>query len=107
MGTMACYQETCPHCGRVPPSRQKEIKKYQENLAFLQNEVKYISYNLKYQVNVDIVIHNTCHNQIAVFLLKHKSATNWQQENGHSKYSTFGSKDDTRGVVNKSFMLND
>ena len=42
MGTMACYQETCPHCGKVPPSRQKEINKYHENLAFLENEVKYL-----------------------------------------------------------------
>ena len=22
MGEMACYQEFCPHCGRVPPSRR-------------------------------------------------------------------------------------
>ena len=22
MGEMACYQEFCPHCGRVPPSRK-------------------------------------------------------------------------------------
>ena len=32
MGSMACYTETCPDCGRVPPSRSKEIKKYRDNL---------------------------------------------------------------------------
>ena len=39
MGEMACYQETCPDCGRVPPSRSREIKKYRENLEVLQGEV--------------------------------------------------------------------
>lgn len=24
MGEMACYQEFCPHCGRVPPSRKTQ-----------------------------------------------------------------------------------
>ena len=32
MGSMACYTETCPDCGRGPPSRSKEIKKYRDNL---------------------------------------------------------------------------
>ena len=39
MGEMACYQETCPDCGRVPPSRTREIKKYRENLEVLRGEV--------------------------------------------------------------------
>ena len=39
MGEMACYQETCPDCGRVPPSRSREIKKYRENLEVLRGEV--------------------------------------------------------------------
>lgn len=38
MGEMACYQETCPDCGRVPPSRSREIKKYRENLEVLRGE---------------------------------------------------------------------
>jgi len=38
MGEMACYQETCPDCGRVPPSRTREIKKYRENLEVLRGE---------------------------------------------------------------------
>ena len=41
MGEMACYQETCPDCGRVPPSRSREIKKYRENLEVLRGEVAY------------------------------------------------------------------
>ena len=39
MGEMACYQETCPDCGRVPPSRTREIKKYRDNLEVLRGEV--------------------------------------------------------------------
>ena len=42
-----------------------------------------------------------------LFLLKRKSATNWQKEDGHSKYSTFNNKDNIRGVDNKSFTMND
>jgi len=38
MGEMACYQETCPDCGRVPPSRTREIKKYRDNLEVLRGE---------------------------------------------------------------------
>ena len=41
MGEMACYQETCPDCGRVPPSRSREIKKYRENLEVLRGEVTF------------------------------------------------------------------
>ena len=40
MGEMACYQETCPDCGRVPPVRQKEIRKYKECLQVAHGEVR-------------------------------------------------------------------
>ena len=68
MGSMACYTETCPDCGRVPPSRSKEIKKYRDNLEkvilhmlfffevrnhLIQNKnnrsYNHISINLKYR----------------------------------------------------------
>ena len=39
MGEMACYEETCPQCGRVPSCRKKEAEKYKESLEILRNEV--------------------------------------------------------------------
>ena len=40
MGEMACYEETCPQCGRVPSCRKKEADKYKESLEILRKEVK-------------------------------------------------------------------
>ena len=40
MGEMACYQETCPDCGKIPPSRQKEMKKYKHYLEVAKGEVR-------------------------------------------------------------------
>merc|ERR1712156_837235 len=40
MGEMACYEETCPQCGRVPSCRKKEVDKYNESLEILRNERK-------------------------------------------------------------------
>ena len=53
MGEMACYQEFCPHCGRIPPSRRSredqflEAQEYQRRLVVLdanrqQTEKHYI-----------------------------------------------------------------
>ena len=39
MGEMACYEETCPQCGRVPSCRKKEVDKYNESLEILRKEV--------------------------------------------------------------------
>ena len=39
MGEMACYEETCPQCGRVPSCRKKEADKYNESLEILRKEV--------------------------------------------------------------------
>ena len=39
MGEMACYEETCPQCGRVPSCRKKEAEKYKESLEILRKEV--------------------------------------------------------------------
>jgi len=44
MGEMACYQEFCPHCGRVPPNRKThedqylEAQGYHRRLVVLENE---------------------------------------------------------------------
>ena len=44
MGEMACYQEFCPHCGRIPPSRKTredhllESQGYQRRLMVLENQ---------------------------------------------------------------------
>ena len=39
MGEMACYQDTCPECGKVPPHRKTENEKDDETLNLLQNLV--------------------------------------------------------------------
>ena len=46
MGEMACYTETCPDCGRVPPSRSKEIRKYKESCDILRGEVSTIVHDV-------------------------------------------------------------
>jgi len=44
MGEMACYQEFCPHCGRVPPNRKThedqylEAQGYHRRLVVLEHE---------------------------------------------------------------------
>ena len=46
MGEMACYQEFCPHCGRVPPNRKThedqflEAQGYHRRLVVLENMQK-------------------------------------------------------------------
>ena len=30
MGEMACYQEFCPHCGRIPPNRRTQEDQFLE-----------------------------------------------------------------------------
>ena len=52
MGEMACYQETCPDCGRVPPSRTREIKKYRENLEVLRGEVIHKCLSFRYSETI-------------------------------------------------------
>ena len=44
MGEMACYQEFCPHCGKIPPSRKTredqllESQGYHRRLVVLDND---------------------------------------------------------------------
>jgi len=44
MGEMACYQEFCPHCGRVPPSRRTredvllEQAEHHRKLIMIENQ---------------------------------------------------------------------
>jgi len=46
MGEMACYQEFCPHCGRVPPNRRThedqflEAQGYHRRLVILEEQKK-------------------------------------------------------------------
>lgn len=47
MGEMACYQEFCPHCGRIPPSRKTredqllEAQGYHRRLVVLDQQYKH------------------------------------------------------------------
>ena len=36
MGEMACYQERCPQCGRIPPDRRDQSEKKAKQPAFLK-----------------------------------------------------------------------
>ena len=45
MGEMACYQDTCPECGKVPPNRKTENEKDDETLNLLQNLVTIMHMN--------------------------------------------------------------
>ena len=45
MGEMACYQDTCPECGKVPPHRKTENEKDDETLNLLQNLVTIMHMN--------------------------------------------------------------
>ena len=44
MGEMACYQDFCPHCGRIPPNRKTyedqylEAQGYHRRLVVLEQE---------------------------------------------------------------------
>ena len=44
MGEMACYQDFCPHCGRIPPNRKSyedqylEAQDYHRRLVILEQE---------------------------------------------------------------------
>ena len=44
MGEMACYQDFCPHCGRIPPNRKTyedqylEAQGYHRRLVILEQE---------------------------------------------------------------------
>jgi hypothetical protein len=36
MGEMACYQERCPQCGRIPPDRRDQSEKKAKHPAVLK-----------------------------------------------------------------------
>ena len=46
MGEMACYEETCPRCGKIPPnnrftpSRLEEDENYKETYENIRKEVR-------------------------------------------------------------------
>ena len=59
MGEMACYEETCPQCGRVPSCRKKEADKYKESLEILRKEVKIflIHHDNKHHLMMICILH--------------------------------------------------